>query len=103
MVAVEEDAGVVQDEQALDVAAAPQVGGEAGAVLPGEVTQEAESSRQSPQEPEGHLAEGRTQRLWRRTAQKQRNYQKRADFYICADPEVFLSHPAPAGGVLSAS
>lgn len=44
-VRVEEDAGVVEHEQALDVSASTQVGGEAGGVLPGEVTQEAESSR----------------------------------------------------------
>lgn len=34
-VRVEEDAGIVEDEQALDVAASAQVGGEAGGVLPG--------------------------------------------------------------------
>lgn len=34
MVRVEEDAGIVEDEQALDIAAAAQVCGEAGGVLP---------------------------------------------------------------------
>lgn len=45
MVRVKEDASVVQDEKALDITAAPQVGGEAGSVLSGQVAQEAESSR----------------------------------------------------------
>ena len=48
---------MVEDEQALDVAAAAQVGGDAGCVLPGQVTQEAESARQRLQETEGHLTE----------------------------------------------
>lgn len=61
MVRVEEDAGVVQDQQALDITAAPQVGGEAGGVLSGQVAQEAESSRQSLQQPEGHLTESGAQ------------------------------------------
>lgn len=52
---------MVQDEQALDVTAAPQVGSEAGSVLSGQVAQEAESSRQSLQQPEGHLTESGAQ------------------------------------------
>lgn len=61
MVRVEEDARVVQDEQALDITAAPQVGSEAGCMLSGQVAQEAESSCQSLQQPEGHLTESGTQ------------------------------------------
>lgn len=76
VVSIDEDAGVVEDEQALHVAASAQVGGEAGAVLPGEVTQEAESTHQSLQEPEGHLTGCRAQRLWRRTAHKMRQKTK---------------------------
>ena len=48
---------MVEDEQALDVTASAQVGGEAGSVLPGQVTQEAESARQRLQETEGHLTQ----------------------------------------------
>ena len=48
---------MVEDEQALDIAAAAQVGCEAGGVLPGQVTQEAEPTRQRLQEAEEHRAE----------------------------------------------
>lgn len=58
VVGVQEDAGVVEDEQALDVAPAPQVGGEAGAVLPGQVAQEVESARHGLEQPEDHRADG---------------------------------------------
>lgn len=54
---------MLHEHQASDVTAAPQVGGEAGGVLPRQVTQVAESTRQRLQERERHLSEGRAQRL----------------------------------------
>lgn len=61
---------MVEDQQAVDVADAPQVGGEAGGVLPRQVTQEAEAAHQSVQEAGGRLAERRAQRLWRRDGER---------------------------------
>lgn len=92
VVSVDEDAGVVEDEQALHVAASAQVGGEAGGVLPGEVTQEAESTNQGLQEPEDHLTEGRAQRLWRKIPHKMRQMtEKGADQNILTPASVLPS------------
>lgn len=49
---------MLQDDQTSDITATPQVGGEAGGVLPRQVTQVAEPAHQRLQEPEGHLTEG---------------------------------------------
>lgn len=67
MIGVEEDFSVVEDHQSVHIAATPQVGGEAGGVLPRQVTQVAESAGQRLQEPVDHLAQSGAQRLWRRT------------------------------------
>ena len=61
---------MVEDEQAFDIAAAPQIGGEAGGVLPGQVTQEAELAGHRLQEAEGHRAERHAQTVWRREADR---------------------------------
>lgn len=74
IVRVEEDASMVQDEQTFHITPAAQVGGEAGGMLPGQVTQEAETTCKRLQEPEGHLAESRAQRLWRRREHKQNKF-----------------------------
>lgn len=57
VVGVEEDASVVEDQQALHIAVAADISGEADGVLPGQVTQEAKSTSQHLQELKGHLAE----------------------------------------------
>lgn len=48
---------VVQDEQTLETAAAPEVGGEAGTVLSRQVTQSTELSRQGLQDADGRLTQ----------------------------------------------
>lgn len=64
---------MLEDEQAGDFAAAPQAGGEAGGVLPGQVTQAAEPAHQRLQEAEDDLTEGRLQRLWRRNPDRRKS------------------------------
>lgn len=57
-VRVKEEAGVVENQQALHAAAPANVSGEAAGMLPCQVAQEAEAACQCLQESEGHLTQG---------------------------------------------
>lgn len=59
---------VLQDEEALEATAAPEVGGQAGAVLSGQVTQMTKLTRQSLQDAKGSLTQSRAQGLWRKVS-----------------------------------
>lgn len=81
MVTVEENTGVLQDEKAFDLTTTPQVGSEAGGVLPSQVTQPAKPARQRLQEAEDDLPEGRAQRLWRRMGWEKKKIRVAENFF----------------------